>query len=113
MSVVVLIEPAALEAYLPELEDLAANSIEPNIFYEPWILWPSLKAFGHDRQFFLHLFLRLGLTIHMRRKRSAASSHWCGSDVIRACPYRCCDYGNIVTACFARRLSGRSMQANA
>jgi GNAT acetyltransferase-like protein len=55
MSVVVLIEPAALEAYLPELEDLAANAIEPNIFYEPWILWPSLKAFGHDRQFFFAL----------------------------------------------------------
>jgi hypothetical protein len=55
MSVVVLIEPAALEAYLPELKDLAANVIEANIFYEPWILWPSLKAFGQDRQFFLAL----------------------------------------------------------
>ncbi len=55
MSVVVLTEPAALEDYLPALEDLAANAIEPNIFYEPWVLRPSLKAFGLGQQFFFAL----------------------------------------------------------
>src|SRR5215470_8944808 len=55
MSVVVLTEPAALEDYLPALEELAADALEPNLFYEPWILQPSLKAFGQDQQFFFAL----------------------------------------------------------
>src|SRR5262245_17492087 len=52
MSVVVITEPAALEAYLPALEELAADAIEPNVFYEPWTLLPSLKAFGGGHPFF-------------------------------------------------------------
>ena len=55
MSVVVITEPAALEAYLPALEELAADAIEPNVFYEPWTLLPSLKAFGGGHQFFFAL----------------------------------------------------------
>src|SRR5262245_33423617 len=55
MLVVVVTEPAALESYLPALGDLAANAIEPNVFYEPWILMPSLNAFGGGRQFLFAL----------------------------------------------------------
>jgi len=55
MSVVVLTEPAELEDHLPALEELAADAIEPNIFYEPWILRPSLKAFGRGQQFLFAL----------------------------------------------------------
>ncbi len=55
MSVVVITEPAALESYLPALEELAADAIEPNVFYEPWILMPSLKAFGGGRRFLFAL----------------------------------------------------------
>jgi hypothetical protein len=55
MSVVVLTEPSELEDHLPALEELAADAIEPNIFYEPWILRPSLKAFGRGQQFLFAL----------------------------------------------------------
>ena len=55
MSVVVVTELADLEDYLSALEELADNAIEPNIFYEPWVLRPSLKAFGQGQQFFFAL----------------------------------------------------------
>jgi len=55
MSVVVLTDISALEDYLPALEELAADALEPNLFYEPWILQPSLKAFGQDQHFFFAL----------------------------------------------------------
>ncbi|MCI0351072.1 MAG: GNAT family N-acetyltransferase, partial [Acidobacteriales bacterium] len=51
MSVIVITDLTALEAYLPALEELAADAIEPSVFYEPWILQPSLKAFGAGQQF--------------------------------------------------------------
>jgi CelD/BcsL family acetyltransferase involved in cellulose biosynthesis len=36
----------ALEAHGPALEALAARAIEPNVFYEPWLLLPALRAYG-------------------------------------------------------------------
>jgi GNAT acetyltransferase-like protein len=40
----------ALAAIVPAWEELAANAIEPNPFYEPWMLLPALECFagGHD-----------------------------------------------------------------
>jgi CelD/BcsL family acetyltransferase involved in cellulose biosynthesis len=46
MSVVVIDEASALASYVAEWEDLAAAAIEPNPFYEPWMLLPALRAFG-------------------------------------------------------------------
>ena len=51
MSVVIITTLIELEKYYTELEELAATALEPNIFYEPWVLLPSLKAFGAAAQF--------------------------------------------------------------
>src|SRR5262249_35462797 len=46
---------AGLSAHVPAWEGLAANALEPNVFYEPWMLLPALEAFGasHDLLFVL------------------------------------------------------------
>lgn len=50
MSVVVINDLTALEKYVPAWEDLAANAIESNAFYEPWMLMPAIRAFGAGRR---------------------------------------------------------------
>jgi GNAT acetyltransferase-like protein len=50
MSVVVIDDLTALEKYVPAWEDLAANAIEPNAFYEPWMMMPAIGAFGAGRR---------------------------------------------------------------
>jgi CelD/BcsL family acetyltransferase involved in cellulose biosynthesis len=37
---------AGLASLLPQWEALAANALEPNPAYEPWMLLPALEAFG-------------------------------------------------------------------
>jgi hypothetical protein len=49
VSVVVINDLTALEKYVPAWEDLAANAIEPNAFYEPWMMMPAIRAFGAGR----------------------------------------------------------------
>src|SRR3954469_6364387 len=46
MSVVVVHDEASLSNYVADWEDLAAEAIEPNPFYESWMLLPALRAFG-------------------------------------------------------------------
>ena len=43
-TIIVMRERAALAAIVPAWEELAANALEPNPFYEPWILLPALRA---------------------------------------------------------------------
>src|SRR5215813_2848126 len=43
MSVVVINDLNALEKYVPAWEDLAATAIEPNVFYEPWMVIPAIR----------------------------------------------------------------------
>jgi hypothetical protein len=50
VSVVVINDLTALEKYVPAWEDLAANAIEPNAFYEPWMMMPAIRAFGAGRR---------------------------------------------------------------
>ena len=50
MSVVVINDLTALEKYVPAWEDLAANAIEPNAFYEPWMLMSAMRSFGAGRR---------------------------------------------------------------
>ncbi len=40
-KVVVVERPSALGAYVTEWDDLARNAVEPNIFYESWMLIPA------------------------------------------------------------------------
>jgi CelD/BcsL family acetyltransferase involved in cellulose biosynthesis len=50
-TVIVLRDRAALAAIVPAWEELAANALEPNPFYEPWILLPALRAQGVGEDF--------------------------------------------------------------
>src|SRR5262245_39441110 len=57
MSVVVIDDLTALEKYVPAWEDLAAAAIEPNVFYEPWMVMPAIRAFGAGRRLQIALIL--------------------------------------------------------
>lgn len=46
MSVVVVKDGAALAEYVSEWENLAADALEPNVFYEPWMLMPAVRLLG-------------------------------------------------------------------
>src|SRR5262245_2005718 len=57
MSVVVVDELTALEKYVAAWEDLAAAALEPNLFYEPWMVMPAIRAFGAGRRLRFALIL--------------------------------------------------------
>src|SRR5712691_1888056 len=44
----VLRDPVALARLIPQWEDLAASALEPNPFYEHWMLLPALESFAKD-----------------------------------------------------------------
>jgi len=49
--------PAALADFVPAWEELAAAAIEPNVFYEHWMLLPALRAFGAGKNIYVVLVL--------------------------------------------------------
>ena len=49
MRVVVVRAAGALQPHSADLEDLATVAMEPNVFYEPWVLFPAIEAFGAGR----------------------------------------------------------------
>ncbi len=49
LTVRVIDDPAALAAHVAAWQDLADNAIEPNPFYEPWMLLPALEYFGQGQ----------------------------------------------------------------
>jgi hypothetical protein len=46
MSVVIVDDLTALEKHVAAWEELATAAIEPNVFYEPWMLMSALRAYG-------------------------------------------------------------------
>lgn len=48
MSVTVVHTAAELAAHVPAWDALAADAVEPNVFYESWMLLPALEAFGQQ-----------------------------------------------------------------
>jgi hypothetical protein len=46
LSVRLLDTPCELARYRAAWDELAAEALEPNVFYEPWMLLPALEAFG-------------------------------------------------------------------
>ena len=48
LQFVVVRDRAELQPHLPAWEDLAAYALEPNPFYEPFMLLPALDVFGKD-----------------------------------------------------------------
>lgn len=62
MSVVVIEDFDILEDYVQAWEDLAVEALEPNPFYEPWMLIPALRALatGKDLRVVLVLTVNEG-----------------------------------------------------
>lgn len=46
MSVVVVRDTSTLSRFVPAWEELAATALEPNVFYEHWMLLPALETLG-------------------------------------------------------------------
>src|SRR5216684_1529398 len=57
MSLVVIDNFDILEDYVQAWEELAVEAIEPNPFYEPWMLIPALRALGTGKDLFVVLVL--------------------------------------------------------
>jgi len=55
MNVVVIEDLAALQQHVPAWEGLAAATIEPNVFYEPWLLLPALRTLCEGRDILVAL----------------------------------------------------------
>lgn len=52
----VCVVPAnALRNYIPRWEKLAANALEPNVFYEPWMLLPAIEHIRDQENIYLVL----------------------------------------------------------
>src|SRR5689334_17464860 len=49
MTVVAIKKFDLLVDYIDAWEDLAAHALEPNPFYEPWMLRPALECLGGGR----------------------------------------------------------------
>jgi len=56
ISVVAVEGTERLAEWVPELEELAAATIEPNVFYEPWQILAAADAFGR-RSHLIHLLV--------------------------------------------------------
>jgi len=56
-SVVVARDLRTLSSFVPAWEELAAAAIEPNVFYEHWMLLPALEAFGGKKDIRVVLIL--------------------------------------------------------
>jgi CelD/BcsL family acetyltransferase involved in cellulose biosynthesis len=52
LSVVVVTCATDLAPHVAAWKDLARHSLEPNPFYESWMLLPALRAFGHGKLLF-------------------------------------------------------------
>ena len=60
-----------LESREAEWSDLSENASEPNVFYEPWMLLPALRAFGVGRGISCAL-------VYRESSRRDAAPHLCG-----------------------------------
>src|SRR5215471_16816435 len=56
-SIVTVRDTATLSGFVPAWEYLADSAIEPNVFYEHWMLLPALEAFGAEKDICVVLVL--------------------------------------------------------
>src|SRR5262245_22628044 len=63
----------ALSAYVPAWESLAAQALEPNVFYEPWMLLPAWRCLGKGRD------IRVALVFRSDPSGPAESATLCGA----------------------------------
>lgn len=55
-----VVAPTALAEHVAAWEDLAVHAAEPNVFYEPWMLLPALRAFGQSERLLFALVFTHG-----------------------------------------------------
>jgi hypothetical protein len=72
----------ALSDYLPEWDDLVANTLEPNVFYEPWQLLPASRLLGTDSD----LQVVLIFAESAQGKSCVDFFRWSGNDFTTVCP---------------------------
>src|SRR6266478_5680049 len=72
-----LTDSAELEALQDAWEELAAASVEPNPFYEPWMLLPALRSFARRERVEVVLVFRGDLLCGLLDRKSTRlnSSH--------------------------------------
>lgn len=56
-QVALLLKPSEMPAYRPACEALAKEALEPNAFYEPWMLLPALETLADETLRFLLIFV--------------------------------------------------------
>lgn len=109
-TVTVVTDLTALHKHVPSLSELARAASERNVFYEPWMLLPALKAFGQKSSFAFVLvfgqrvgrppllcgFFPLemtnryrGLPVRIARLWSYLHFHWCAPLIRRGCERKC------------------------
>jgi CelD/BcsL family acetyltransferase involved in cellulose biosynthesis len=49
LRITVLDHPATLAGHMAAWSDLAAAALEPNVFYEPWMMLPAIDSFASGR----------------------------------------------------------------
>ena len=59
MTVVVIEDFEMLEDYIQAWEDLAVDALEPNPFYEPWMLMPALRGLATGKDLRVVLVLNI------------------------------------------------------
>ncbi|HEY1268944.1 MAG TPA: GNAT family N-acetyltransferase [Candidatus Binatia bacterium] len=70
-SRVVVVDPEQLEPYLLAWEELAADAVETNVFYEPWMLMPALRLWGGSDEIVLVLVFAIERLNGASRERLA------------------------------------------
>lgn len=101
---------AELREHATALNELAGSASEPNVFYEPWMLLPALRAFGQKSSFSFVLvfgqrvgvrpllcgFFPLetvnryrGLPVRVARLWSYMHFYWCAPLIRKGCERQC------------------------
>jgi hypothetical protein len=50
LRITALDHPATLAGHMAAWNELAGAALEPNVFYEPWMMLPAIDSFGHGAQ---------------------------------------------------------------
>src|SRR5260370_35753884 len=66
LQVVVVRDEAALAEHVGAWQELARHAVEPNPFYEPWLVLPALRSFGTGELRFVFVY---GPTIPPSRRQ--------------------------------------------
>jgi CelD/BcsL family acetyltransferase involved in cellulose biosynthesis len=71
LRIVVVEDEKAAEEHVAAWEDLARHALEPNPFYEPWMLLPAWRTFGRDAKI-------LFVFVYQDDPKNAAAPLLCG-----------------------------------